>query len=163
MSSIQVLARSLRPLSKLSFSRALVTRSWQVYRTTPSHPRRSFTSIPSRRNQAPTAPPTSEFTGPSQPQEPRLSLTFTCTAGGCGHRSSHQFTKRAYENGLVIIQCPSCKNRHLIADHIGWFKEIEGMGGYKDVEGFMKAKGEDVNRGRLSAEDGLIEYTIDEK
>lgn len=45
------------------------------------------------------------------PIEPRLSLTFTCTANDCGHRSTHEFTKRAYEKGLVIIQCPGCKNR----------------------------------------------------
>lgn len=62
--------------------------------------------------------------------EPRLSLTFTCTAqipvpdfaGGagdmetpptqpCSHRSTHTFTKNAYQKGIVIIACPSCKNR----------------------------------------------------
>lgn len=47
----------------------------------------------------------------AQAVEPRLSLTFTCGVETCGHRSTHQFTKRAYERGLVIIQCPSCKNR----------------------------------------------------
>lgn len=44
-------------------------------------------------------------------QEPRLSLTFTCTAGDCTTRSSHTFTKRAYEKGIVLVQCPGCKNR----------------------------------------------------
>ena len=43
--------------------------------------------------------------------EPRLSLTFTCTVTDCGERSTHQFTKRAYEKGIVIVQCPGCKNR----------------------------------------------------
>jgi len=78
------------------------------------------------------------------PQEPRLSLTFTCTAPitphdastsspepsevtePCSHRSTHTFTKRAYQNGIVIISCPSCKNRHLIADNLGWFKNSMG-------------------------------------
>lgn len=49
-------------------------------------------------------------------------MTFTCTADACGHRSSHEFTKRSYTKGIVLVQCPSCKNRHLIADHLGWFK-----------------------------------------
>jgi protein import protein ZIM17 len=43
--------------------------------------------------------------------EPKLSLTFTCTAPSCDTRSTHQFTKRAYEKGIVLVQCPGCKNR----------------------------------------------------
>lgn len=46
-----------------------------------------------------------------QNDEPRLSLTFTCTVPDCGERSTHQFTKRAYERGIVLIECPKCKNR----------------------------------------------------
>lgn len=45
------------------------------------------------------------------PLEPRLSLTFTCTAPNCSTRSSHTFTKRAYEKGVVLVECPGCKNR----------------------------------------------------
>ncbi|KAF8329552.1 uncharacterized protein EI90DRAFT_3062975 [Cantharellus anzutake] len=63
----------------------------------------------------------------AQPGESRLSLTFTCTAplsvpspgveSGipstplCNHRSTHTFTKNAYQKGVVIIECPSCKNK----------------------------------------------------
>ena len=47
----------------------------------------------------------------AQPDEPRLSLTFTCTVPQCNTRSSHEFTKRSYERGIVIVQCPGCKNR----------------------------------------------------
>jgi len=47
----------------------------------------------------------------SDVDEPRLSLTFTCTAGNCSTRSTHQFTKRAYEKGIVLIECPGCKTR----------------------------------------------------
>ena len=45
--------------------------------------------------------------------EPKLSLTFTCTAGTCNTRSTHQFTKRAYEKGIVLIECPGCKTRYV--------------------------------------------------
>lgn len=44
--------------------------------------------------------------------EPRMQITFTCTASDCDRtRSTHQFTKRAYEKGIVLIQCPGCRNR----------------------------------------------------
>jgi len=65
------------------------------------------------------------------------SITMTCTANDCNHRSTHEFTKKSYQKGIVIIQCPSCKeryvpicpiprksgsdDRHLIADNLGWF------------------------------------------
>jgi protein import protein ZIM17 len=64
--------------------------------------------------------------------EPRLSLTFTCQAGPekenpvCGHRSTHEFSRKSYEKGVVLIQCPECKARHLIADHLGWFNVSAG-------------------------------------
>lgn len=49
---------------------------------------------------------------PVEPPEPRLLIAFTCTVENCNHRSAHSFTKRAYAHGIVIIQCPSCKNRY---------------------------------------------------
>lgn len=46
--------------------------------------------------------------------ERRLSITFTCTVPACGHRSSHEFSRHAYEKGIVLCQCPECHSRHLI-------------------------------------------------
>ena len=107
--------------------------------------------------------------------EPKLSLTFTCTVSDCGERSTHQFTKRAYQKGIVLVQCPGCKNRyasiflygihkalkfyirHLIADHLGWFKESTQDGKLRTIEDLWKAKGEKVQRGRLNV-DGTVEY-----
>ena len=45
--------------------------------------------------------------------EPRLSLTFTCTVTDCGERSTHEFSKRAYTKGIVLVQCPKCMNRYV--------------------------------------------------
>lgn len=57
----------------------------------------------------PSAPPAS---GPQEkPPEPRLSLTFTCSVPDCSHRSTHEFSKASYEKGVVLVQCPNCKNR----------------------------------------------------
>jgi len=105
-------------------------------------------------------------------------MTFTCTVPDCGTRSTHEFTKRAYEKGIVLVQCPGCQNRcvfvsltrkntdlfrngrHLIADHLGWFKESTEDGKLKTVEDLLKARGEIIKRGRLHA-DGDIEYVED--
>ncbi|KAH7920525.1 zf-DNL-domain-containing protein [Leucogyrophana mollusca] len=104
------------------------------------------------------SPPSQPLT--TQPLEPRLSLTFTCTAPDCSTRSSHTFTKRSYERGIVLVQCPGCKNRHLIADHLGWFKDSTEEGKLRTVEDILRARGEKVRRGRLDA-GGVVEYAED--
>lgn len=49
-------------------------------------------------------------------QQPSYELTFTCKK--CLDRSSHRITKQAYHFGTVLVNCPGCKSRHLIADHM---------------------------------------------
>ncbi|KAI6010907.1 DNL zinc finger-domain-containing protein, partial [Pisolithus orientalis] len=60
--------------------------------------------------------------------------TFTCTVERCNHRSAHSFTKRAYASGVMIIQCPNCKNRHLIVGDLGWFKDTMEDGKLKNID-----------------------------
>ncbi|KAM0750875.1 zf-DNL-domain-containing protein [Meredithblackwellia eburnea MCA 4105] len=98
----------------------------------------------------------------------RLQITFTCTAPvpvpspagadgaehhkPCGHRSSHEFSRRSYEKGIVLIECPSCMNRHLIADNLDWFSSTpspghpDGLSARKSrtIEDLMREKGEEV-------------------
>ncbi|GAA5939677.1 hypothetical protein JCM1841_001148 [Sporobolomyces salmonicolor] len=98
----------------------------------------------------------------------RLRITFTCTAPvpttddrspgaparPCAHRSSHEFSKRSYDKGVVIIQCPACHNRHLIADHLHWFSQTPsaahptgqpiGQETPRTIEDLMREKGEKV-------------------
>merc|ERR1711991_320400 len=50
-----------------------------------------------------------------------LALLFTCKK--CNHRSAKTFSKRSYNEGIVIVICEGCKNKHLIADNLGWFDE----------------------------------------
>ena len=50
-------------------------------------------------------------------------------------------------------------HRHLIADHLGWFKTTDGTndGTLKTIEDIMRVKGETVSRGRIGA-GGVVEY-----
>ncbi len=138
-------------------------------------PRRFFSNSRRRFDSTGIATGGSSIPPASEATEPRLQLTFTCTVESCSERSTHEFTKRAYETGIVLVTCPKCKNRfevvhitvffcftqthfrHLIADHIGWFKESTFGGQLKTVEDLMRAKGEKVTRGRLGPE-GVVQF-----
>lgn len=55
---------------------------------------------------------------------------------------SHQ----AYYKGVVLVECPACRSRHLIADNLGWFKDLTAKHEGVNVEQMVKAKGERVRR-----------------
>lgn len=130
--------------------------------------------------------------------QPKMRIEFTCTARGkpaqpdtgeaataCGHRNAHEFSKLAYEKGIVLVQCPECKNRHLIgpslgpgfdrfcmrthtssaADHLQWFtgnktaSDPNFRNDHRDIVDVLAARGEKVRRGRTAdADGGVIEY-----
>ncbi|TPX15580.1 uncharacterized protein E0L32_004278 [Thyridium curvatum] len=81
-------------------------------------------------------------------------LTFTCVP--CGVRSGHHVSKQGYHHGSVLITCPSCRNRHIISDHLGIFGDHRGL----TVEDLMRDKGMLVKKGTLG-EDGDIEFWED--
>ncbi|ODV60040.1 Zim17p, partial [Ascoidea rubescens DSM 1968] len=66
-----------------------------------------------------------------------LMIAFTCKK--CNTRSSHVMSKQAYTKGTVLIECPGCNNRHLIADHLKIFGDD-----HITIEDILKAKGESV-------------------
>ncbi|GAB7360971.1 hypothetical protein MBLNU230_g0954t1 [Neophaeotheca triangularis] len=86
-------------------------------------------------------------------EEPSYELTFTCKK--CTERSSHRMTKQAYHSGTVLITCPGCKNRHLIADHLKVFSDTSVT-----IEDIMKEKGQYLKKGRIGG-DGDIEFYDD--
>jgi protein import protein ZIM17 len=47
-----------------------------------------------------------------------------------------------------------CTCRHLIADHLSWFKDSTDGGRLRTVEDIVKAHGEKVRRGELKIGDG---------
>ena len=86
-------------------------------------------------------------------REPSYELTFTCKP--CGVRSSnHAFTKHAYHHGSVLITCPGCKARHIIADHLKMFSDAN-----INIEDLMRRNGDLVKHGRLEA--GDVEFWDD--
>lgn len=87
---------------------------------------------------------------PGTRAEEAYALAFTC--GVCSGRTAKRISKRAYHHGVVIVDCPQCKNRHLIADNLKWFSDEK-----IDIETIMREKGEEViklSQFRLSS-DGL--------
>ncbi|KAL4066175.1 DNL zinc finger-domain-containing protein [Scleroderma yunnanense] len=122
----------------------------------PSHP--SQCSEEATNPSIPNKPLASSNQAHVERPEPRLLIAFTCTVENCNHRSAHSFTKRAYAHGIVIIQCPSCKNRHLIADNLGWFKDSMEDGKLKNIEDILSARGENVSKAKLDSIDGDIEF-----
>jgi mitochondrial protein import protein ZIM17 len=96
---------------------------------------------------------------PQQPDEalrPSYQLTFTCKP--CGHRSSHRITKQGYHHGTVLIQCPGCKDRHVIADHLRVFLDqkstLEDILAKKTTEGTPLT--DLVKRGQLGIRQGAM-------
>lgn len=53
---------------------------------------------------------------PGREDVPSYAMVFTCKK--CDARSAHRVSKQGYHHGTVLITCPSCKNKHLMADHL---------------------------------------------
>lgn len=54
----------------------------------------------------------------------KMIIMFTCTV--CDTRSARTISKQAYNQGIVMVRCECCKNRHLIADRMGVFEDSIG-------------------------------------
>ncbi|KAI1775657.1 DNL zinc finger-domain-containing protein [Hypoxylon cercidicola] len=118
--------------------------------------RRFAHSIPKPRSPAPSATASSSSSSETKSRkllEPHYELTFTCVP--CGDRSTHIISKQGYHKGSVLITCPSCRNRHVISDHLNIFGNRKIT-----VEDLMREKGQLVKRGTLG-EDGDVEFWED--
>jgi protein import protein ZIM17 len=77
-------------------------------------------------------------------------MVFTCKK--CSERSAHKVSKQGYHHGTVLINCPSCKNRHLISDHLKIFSD-----GKVTLEDILAQKG-DVLKKLTINQDGDLEF-----
>lgn len=84
----------------------------------------------------------------------KLAIVYTCTV--CNTRAAKQFTEQAYTNGVVIVQCPGCNNRHLIADNLGFFEDEDG--GWNIEKGMAKL-GKNV---KVVNDDNVLELSIED-
>jgi len=84
-------------------------------------------------------------------KEEAYQITFTCKP--CGDRSTHRMSKQGYHRGTVLIQCPSCKNRHVMSDHLGIFYDEKTT-----LESILQDKGESIKHGKM---DGNMEFWDD--
>lgn len=88
----------------------------------------------------------------------KLAIVFTCTV--CDTRSAKQFTENAYQNGVVIVTCPGCQNRHLIADNLGYFQDSEDKDGW-NIEKAIENMGENENV-KLVTNDNVLEVSVED-
>ncbi|CUG43649.1 zinc finger protein, putative [Bodo saltans] len=73
------------------------------------------------------------------PARGEMVAAFTCTV--CETRSVKRFTKLSYTKGIVIVECPGCYNKHLLADNLGWFDDER-----VNIEDILRSRGEEVKR-----------------
>ena len=151
--------QSTRPLSGSSsplaaFRKSIIsprptTLSLRARQTTPGiQSRYNSTSAPSPASSVPTY--SGESPGANE-EIPKYEITFTCKP--CKHRSTHQFAKRSFHHGTVLIRCPSCENLHVIADHL----KVTADKAFT-IEDLMREKGHLVKKGTL---EGDLEFWDD--
>ncbi|RYP91256.1 hypothetical protein DL770_002648 [Monosporascus sp. CRB-9-2] len=150
-SSSRVLTSVLRPYPRLPRTLQPLHASRRLKHTIPRPPPRSPPSSTSSANPSSASSPEKK---PRKQLEPHYQLTFTCVP--CSGRSSHTVSKQGYHHGSVLITCPSCRNRHVISDHLHIFGDRKIT-----VEDLMRERGQLVKRGTLG-EDGDVEFWEDE-
>ena len=56
-------------------------------------------------------------------------------------------SKQGYHRGTVVIRCPSCKNRHIISDHLNIFYDKKTT-----LEDILAEQGNKLKRGYVEGD-----------
>lgn len=72
--------------------------------------------------------------------QPAKVMYFVCNV--CKATNLKTFSLHAYEKGVVIVRCDSCRSHHLVADNIGWYDSQNPPG---KIEDFIKSQSVDTN------------------
>ena len=75
---------------------------------------RPFSTSPAFRQEPNTS--ASEPENARREDVPSYEMRFTCKK--CMTPQTHKISKQGYHHGTVLVTCPGCKNRHLVADHL---------------------------------------------
>ncbi|KIX98336.1 uncharacterized protein Z520_05637 [Fonsecaea multimorphosa CBS 102226] len=141
-------SRSIRNYSRAS---SLAPTNPLVWRQ-PTSTRRPFAPI--NRYNSSLSVPGAKPQPAEERDEPSYELSFTCKP--CLYRSTHRITKQGYHRGTVLVTCPSCKARHVIADHLKVF--LDKSSTLEDILRKKAAAGEDftklLKKGRLGIRPG---------
>lgn len=113
---------------------------------------RRFCSVPPVPTPHPLEKKEVQVTGIPYSPSGLYAMFFTCKV--CNTRSAKTFSKKSYHTGVVLIRCDGCQKLHLVADHLGWFRD-KGV----TIEDIMKEKGEDVMK--LAQEKPVLEFSLD--
>ena len=103
--------------------------------------------------------------GEQKKKKKELYMAFTC--GKCETRSIKGFSKRAYHFGVVVVTCPGCERKHVVADRLGWFGEKGDAGDFIQEKEKKKKGGKEeeekatMMRAKIEA-DGTLEFDEDE-
>lgn len=92
----------------------------------------------------------------------KMIIMFTCTV--CDTRSARTISKQAYNEGIVMVRCACCNNRHLIADRMGVFEDSigdgDGPGNGWDIQKYLaKEMGE---KSRHITDDNVFELSMED-